>query len=421
CLQHAFKPRCETLALPNLILLRPSVTVPVPESLSSLNRQWNSIPIVGLFCAEQAAPNDVVTSLNSGLDDFLYCPFREIDLTTRIGRFLSHRSSVTHSKARSDGESRQSGSLLGHSESFRRVLEKIPFLADSDGTVLLTGETGTGKDLFAREIHNRSARKGKPFVPLNCGAVPDQLFENELFGHSKGAFTNAISLQQGLITEAEGGTLFLDEVDGLSPAAQTKLLRFLQDHEYRPLGSGKSKIADVRIIAATNVPLSRLVEAKQFRDDLYYRLMILSLDIPPLRERLEDIPLLASYFVDRYAARHGRRTIRLAPEAVQKLLAYSWPGNVRELEGVILRGVVLSTAPILQPEDLALPLAPDGLGDSLRRVKNRTIQHFEQAYLNGLLMVYRGNISHAAKAAGKERRAFQRLVRKYGLERKDFQ
>jgi two-component system response regulator AtoC len=253
--------------------------------------------------------------------------------------------------------------------------------------------------------------------------LPDHLCENELFGHAKGAFTDASSAEKGLIAEAEGGTLFLDEIDTLSASAQTKLLRFLQDQEYRPLGSSKGMIADVRIIAATNSDLRQQVRAKQFREDLFYRLNVLSLSIPPLRDNIEDIPLLANHFLARYATQYrcGRR--QLSSDAMQILIAYPWPGNVRELEGVLQRAVILCSSSILSPSDIDLPgggQADAGKTGPLRQAKTRTIGQFERAYLIDLLSAHKGNVTHAAKAAGKERRTLQRLLHKYGLERQAF-
>jgi two-component system response regulator AtoC len=313
--------------------------------------------------------------------------------------------------------------MVGISGPFRRVLARIPLLAASDATVLVTGETGTGKELAARAVHYHSRRKGKPFVPVNCGALPDPLLENELFGHAKGAYTDASAPAEGLIAEADGGTLFLDEVDALSPSAQVKLLRFLQDRTYRTLGSAKSRAADVRIVGATNEDLRALVRARRFREDLFYRLDVLALHMPPLRERIEDIPLLAQHFLGRYGAQSERPKVGLAPAAIRKLTAYAWPGNIRELEGAIHRAIVLGRSETLQPEDVDLPgmdVAPDPGGGSFREAKARAVEQFERSYLIGVLTLHDGNVSRAAREAGKDRRAFQRLLRKHGLERNAF-
>jgi DNA-binding NtrC family response regulator len=273
-------------------------------------------------------------------------------------------------------------------------------------------------------VHYQSPRRGKPFIPVNCGALPDHLFENELFGHAKGAYTDASSPEKGLVAEAEGGTLFLDEVDTLSASAQVKLLRFLQDREYRPLGCSRSITADVRIIAATNADLWQQVQSKQFREDLYYRLNIVALCLPPLRERPEDIPLLADHFLRRYAHHYGRQSLQFAAATLPKLVAYAWPGNVRELESIIQRAVLLTPAEILQPENIDLHFsAPRAVSetDSFHAAKARAIAQFERTYLNTLLAAHRGNITHAARHAGEARRSLQRLLKKHGLNRCAFE
>jgi two-component system response regulator AtoC len=313
--------------------------------------------------------------------------------------------------------------LVGESPSFRRVMEKMSLLAECRTTVLISGETGTGKEVFSRAIHYKSPRSGKPFVPVNCGALPDHLFENELFGHVKGAFTDASSAEKGLIAEAEEGTLFLDEVDTLSMAGQVKLLRFLQDGEYRPVGSARSVNADVRVIAATNTDLQKRVEEKLFREDLYYRLNPLSLLIPSLHDRIEDVVPLTTHFLDRYAREHGQDARTISAHALSKLMAYCWPGNVRELESIITRALTFSRTSMLEAEDIELPMAPGNAiprSRSLREAKNNTIATFERSYLVGLLAQYHGNVTHAAKAAGKERRSLQRLLHKHNLNRQLF-
>jgi transcriptional regulator with PAS, ATPase and Fis domain len=317
------------------------------------------------------------------------------------------------------------GSLIGESGSFLRAVQSIPVFTESDATILITGETGTGKEMFARAIHYHGRRQAKPFVPINCASLPDHLFENELFGHSKGAFTDASTEQRGLLGEAEGGTLFLDEINSLSQSAQAKLLRLLQDKEYRPLGCSKARRADVRVIAATNADLREKVEEGSFRQDLFYRLKVLGLHLPSLRERKTDIPLLVSHFVEQYAATYNRGALQVSSHALEKLQAYDWPGNVRELEGVVHQAVLfcasqsIITAHEIDLPDTKLTIQPEN--GSLRTMKAFTIAQFERAYLNDLLMVHRGNISRAAKQAGKERRSFQRLLKKYGLDRSSFQ
>ncbi len=286
--------------------------------------------------------------------------------------------------------------------------------------MLITGATGTGKELCARAIHYLSPRAGQPFVPVNCGAIPVELVENELFGHERGAYTGAAHAQHGLIHEARGGTLFLDEIDCLPLMAQTKLLRFLQDHEYRPLGSARVRRADVRVIAASNVDLEEAVREGRVRRDLYYRLNIIQLVLPPLRERREDIPLLARHFLAEYAAEFDRPAADISPDAMQALVSYDWPGNVRELEHTIERAVMLCGAEVLGGGDIVLPGRGGAADESFRQAKARVVADFEKSYVEHLLVSHEGNISGAARAAHKNRRAFWQLIRKHRIDVRRF-
>jgi DNA-binding NtrC family response regulator len=409
---------------PDLILVRPSVDLAGSELIESCKQKWHRAAILALLCPRWGQPLGEFSCLLRSVDDFLSCPFQEAELFFRVERLLRINGKASASlNLQSVREKLRLESLVGDSELFIKAIEKILPLARSNAPALILGETGTGKELFARALHYQGARHGKPFVPVNCGGVPDHLFENELFGHAKGAYTDATSQQNGLISEAEGGTLFLDEIDTLSPSSQVKLLRFLQDGEYRPLGSGRSVKSNVRVIAASNADVRAKVEKQMFRADLYHRLNVLSLCVPALRERLSDIPLLARYFIERYSKQYGEEPVHLSTAAMQKLLSYSWPGNVRELEAVIQRGLVLSSRSVLQPEDIdiAVPYRLESAGPkSLRQAKSTAMGDFERNYLATLLATYRGNISHAAKAAGKDRRTLQRLLRKYNIDRDAF-
>ena len=325
------------------------------------------------------------------------------------------------------------GELIGTSRCFLQVTGMIPLLSKSKSNVLLSGETGTGKELFARALHYSGERRGKPFVPVNCATLPEHLIENELFGHSKGAFTGAFMEKPGLFHEADGGTLFLDEINSFSMTVQSKLLRVLQNQEFRPLGSTKSRTVDVKIIAATNADLRDLVEARQFREDLFHRLNVLNAVLPPLRDRKEDILLLASHFLKVYAKEFGRGAMMLGDSAKPKLVNYAWPGNVRELESVVHRAVAMASGEKLEAQDLDVPEneRPESTGPtmtllsrglmpgegSFQEMKEKVIEEFEMAFLCKLLSTHHGNISQAARAAKKERRTFQRLLQKHGLDR----
>jgi two-component system, NtrC family, response regulator GlrR len=306
--------------------------------------------------------------------------------------------------------------LIGESPAFIAEIEKLPPLARCDATVLITGETGTGKEMFARAIHFLSPRSPKSFSPLNCGAIPVDLVENELFGHEPGAFTGANSSSAGLLRENDGGSLFLDEIDCLPLMAQVKLLRFLQEKEFRPLGAHKACRADVRVIAASNANLEQAVKEKRFRQDLFYRLNVIGLALPPLRERKDDIPMLARHFVAKYGAAFDAPARDLTQDAAQKLMLYDWPGNVRELENVIERSVVFSRQRVLRMEDIELPnrVAVEP-GKSFQALKAQAIARFECEYIRDLLRAHNGNITRAARASGKHRRAFWEMMRKYRI------
>lgn len=322
--------------------------------------------------------------------------------------------------------------MLGKSQAIEAVRVQLQRYAACDVQVLIEGETGTGKEVAAREIHYASARRDLPFVPVNCGAIPDSLFENELFGHDRGAFTDAKIAQAGLVDHARGGTLFLDEVDALSSKGQVALLRFLQDSEYRPVGSGATRTSDARIIAATNACLARQVEAGRFRRDLQYRLNALYLELPPLRARNGDIQLLADYFLCSVATRLRGPTKHWGDAAIQALNAYAWPGNVRELDNIALRAYVSTEADVISLGDLAAvePAFGDPQPVPRRRAnepemgfsaaKSRAIHQFERDYLSQLMRRAHGNVSAAARLSGTERRQLGKLLVKHGIEAKPF-
>jgi two-component system response regulator GlrR len=307
--------------------------------------------------------------------------------------------------------------LIGISVAFLNEVNKIPLIAKYNSSVLITGETGTGKELYAQRIHLMSDRAKSTFVPVNCGAIPVDLAENELFGHSRGAFTGAVGASPGLIQEADGGTLFLDEIDSLPTLVQVKLLRFLQEKTYRPLGSTKENRADVRVVAATGTNPEELVRAARLRQDLYYRLNVISVVLPPLRERREDIPLLANYFLKKHLAYSNREGVEFSPGALKKLMIHDWPGNVRELEHVVERAVVLSEGNVIDIDQISLPrIDAEDDEESFKEAKERVVTQFEKSYIQKLLMAHHGNISQAAQAAQKHRRAFWQLMRKHGIE-----
>jgi two-component system response regulator GlrR len=319
----------------------------------------------------------------------------------------------------------QAMGLVGESAVFLHMLAAIRKIANYDATVLICGETGSGKELAARAIHYQSKRSDKPFIPVNCGALPDHLIENELFGHCRGAYTDARENQTGLIAQAQGGTLFLDEVDALSAKAQVSLLRFLQDGNYRPLGAARLESADVRVLAASNVDLQQLVNRESFRADLHYRINVMELAVPPLRERGDDIILLARHFVAEAACRYDMTPRELHPETIAWLLGQRWPGNARELQNRIQREFLMCESSTILIRQAAPP--SDRRHQSDRRLaqldtlnfntaKQITLQAFERSHLIRLMRESTGNVSRAARLAGKERRALGKLLKKHSIE-----
>ena len=275
--------------------------------------------------------------------------------------------------------------------------------------------------MCARAIHYLSPRANKPFVPFNCGAIPTDLMENELFGHVQGAFTGASTPQPGLIQVADSGTLFLDDIDCLALNSQAKLLRFLQEKEYRQLGSAKMSQADVRVIAATNADLEAAVEEGRLRHDLYYRLNVIPLTLPALRDRREDIPLIARHFLHKYATEFDKQLTGFASEALQTLMLYDWPGNVRELEHAVERAVLFSEHTVIRDIDIILPQPKaTAYKASFKEAKANVINEFERNYIEKLLIAYQGNITKAAQGAQKNRRAFWQLIRKHQIEVQSF-
>jgi DNA-binding NtrC family response regulator len=315
--------------------------------------------------------------------------------------------------------------LVGESPALLKTIELLPSIAASDATVLIIGETGAGKELVARALHYLSNRASFPFVPVNCGALSDMLFEDELFGHERGAFTGAHLRRVGLIAHAERGTLFLDEVDTLTLKAQIDLLRVLQEKTFRLVGSSTEQQANVRIVAATNAPIEQLLADGRLRADLYYRLCVFSVKLLPLRERKEDIPVLVDHFLKKHTP-VGKPLSKLAPAAHAALMLCEWPGNVRELENAIIRGIHLTKSDSVGLEDLGIqskaekPSSESAQRRCFAAMKRAVIEKFERDYLTHLMSEHRGNISHAARTAGKYRRDFGRLLKKYELQPKSF-
>src|SRR5438093_157840 len=347
---------------------------------------------------------EAVKAMKDGAYDFLTKPFRREKLLKLVDKALERRDLIEQNRALKQQleDIRAKGQMIGASPSFRRMLTLVEQIADSSATVLIQGESGTGKELAARTIHERSARRTGPFVAVNCAALPDTLLESELFGYEKGAFTGAVGRKEGRFELAHGGTLFLDEVADLSLVTQPKILRVLQEGEFERLGGTRTLQVDVRIVAATNQDLAEMVKEKRFREDLYYRLNVITVRVPPLRERHEDIRLLAQYYLRIYAAKNGRKLDSFSNEALERLESYRWPGNVRELENLIERTVLLARKDRIDAEDLPEEVA--GVKrpprDAILELVGTPLAEIEQRLLDETLRITGGNKTQAAKLLG---------------------
>jgi len=357
---------------------------------------------------------EAVKAMKDGAYDFLTKPFRREQLIKLVDKALERRDLIEQNKAlkKQLEDIRSKGQMIGSSPAFRRMLTLVEQIADSSATILIQGESGAGKELVARTIHERSGRRAGPFVAVNCAALPENLLESELFGYEKGAFTGAAGRKEGRFELATTGTLFLDEVADLSLVTQPKILRVLQEGEFERLGGTRTLQVDVRIVAATNQDLAEMVKEKRFREDLYYRLNVITVRVPPLRERHEDIRLLAQYYLRIYAAKNGRKLDGFSNEALERLESYKWPGNVRELENLIERTVLLARKDRIDAEDLPEEIA--GVKrpprDAILELVGTPLAEIEQRLLDETLRITGGNKTQAAKLLGIDVRTVARKL-----------
>jgi len=386
----------------------------VSTFFESIERDAVATPVVAVV---PDGDQDLVNLATKVADDFLCLPIRPLELRHRIARLLAGPREAYRNECDRLLDEVGMTRLVGRSAAFVRAIRLVPRFARAKATVLITGETGTGKEVCARAVHHLSARRHAPFVTVDCGATPDQLFENELFGHVRGAFTDAHRDQKGLVAVAAGGTLFLDEIDSLSPAAQAKLLRLLQDQTFRPLGAERNEQANVRIIAASNHDLEACVRSKEFRADLFFRLNILRVNLPPLRDRRDDIPLLVQGLLDEFRMSDGTSAKAAAGAALRMLTAYDWPGNIRELANVVHRAVLECDGETILPEHMGLPVPPCAAPLDFRAARAVAVASFERTYVEELLRKHAGNVTHAAREAHQDRRAFGRIIKKYKIDR----
>jgi DNA-binding NtrC family response regulator len=390
------------------------------DVLMYVRERWPEISVIVL--TGHGDVQTAVSAIRAGAYDYLVKPVDTGDaLPTVLRRAIEHHRLLTRNRYLEQRleASERFGGLIGTSRAMRQVYSSVSHVASTDATVLVLGESGTGKELVARSIHEQSTRAGRAFVAINCGALTETLLESELFGHERGAFTGAVARRHGLFEEASGGTLFLDEVGELSPATQVRLLRVLQERHVRPVGSNRSIPIDVRVIAATNRNLEEEVAARHFREDLFYRLNVVAIELPPLRARGDDVLLLAQHFLAKHAARHKKASTTIAPAALSLLVSHDWPGNVRELENAMERAVILNGSDRVSIDALPVSLrnssSPPPRSPAASEPLVEARARFERRYLSEVLEAASGNLSSAAKQAGMDRSNFRRLLKRYGV------
>ena len=377
------------------------------QLFSEIQKVQPGMPVI-ILTAHGSIP-DAVAATQQGVFSFLTKPVDKDALYKAIDDALEQSAPTTDERWRQ--------AIVARSPLMERLLEQAGMVAQSDVSVLINGQSGTGKEIVAQAIHNASPRRDKPFVAINCGALPEQLLESELFGHARGAFTGAVSSREGLFQAAEGGTLFLDEIGDMPVALQVKLLRVLQERKVRPLGSNRDIDIDVRIISATHRDLPKAMARGEFREDLFYRLNVVNLKIPPLAERTEDIPLLANHLLRQSADRHKPFVRAFSTDAMKRLMAAKWPGNVRQLVNVIEQCVALTSSPVIS--DALVEQALEGENTALPTFVEARNQ-FELNYLRKLLQITKGNVTHAARMAGRNRTEFYKLLSRHELDANDF-
>ena len=414
------------------------IKMPGMDGLTFLQKMGGVDPAVAIVLMTGHGTIEMaVQALKDGAYDFVEKPFDNERILRTVGRAVE-RTRLVRENARLhhqlSGQDEQHG-FVGRSRRLMQTLDLLRRVAQSSVTVLIRGESGTGKELAARALHAMSPRAGRPMITVNCPALPEHILESELFGYRKGAFTGADRDKTGLFVEAEGSTIFLDEIADIPVSVQTKLLRVLQEKEVQPLGQNRTFKVDVRVLASTNQDLEAKIRQGEFREDLFYRLNVMTVTMPALAESAADIPLLAQHFLERFSGEHGRENMEFSAEALQGLMQHPWPGNVRELQNTVNRAVLLCPRTVIEPDDLWDPdetktaaaacpeqlLRPEGLSHlAYQQAKAMLLDRFNAVYLEEALKAAGGNVTAAARVAGMERQAFQRLLRRYDIDARSF-
>jgi len=416
----------------DLVIL--DIMMPHVDGVEVLRRVKEAHPEIEVVMVTGLSQIDsAVKCMKLGAFDYLPKPFDPEQLKSVVERALERRRLLQETDEGADGSQYRMESIIGTSPAMQRVYRLVAKAAPTNTTVLITGESGTGKELVARALHHNSLRRDRPFVAVDCNALSENLLESELFGHVKGAFTGAISSKKGMFEIAAGGTLFLDEIGNVSLSTQAKLLRVIQEREYRAVGDTRTQAANVRLLAATNKDLKAMVAAGTFRDDLYYRINIFPIEMPPLRERREDIPALAVHFLHRYADELGREINEFSEGAMSALVGYGWPGNVRELENTVQRAAIMTADPIVRRAhvagivDASAPSDPDvpRTGNELKRIKKaareRSVEDIEKAFVLEALKRNDWNVTRSAEDTGMQRANFQALMKKHNVRVRDIE
>lgn len=397
------------------------------DLLKKIKEEWTETEVI--IITGYGTVKTAVDALKYGAYDFIEKPFTPEALLNSVERCLEKKKlELENIRLRQEINALYSlDNIIGASKEMQKVFKLIATVAPTGSTVLITGESGTGKELVARAIHYNSARREQPFMVVDCGTIPENLMESELFGHTKGSFTGAVATEKGVLEAANRGTVFLDEISNLPLSMQVKLLRVLQEKEFRPVGSKKTVKIDIRFIAATNRDLSEMVKKGEFREDFFYRLNVFPVDIPPLRDRKEDIPALAYHFLHKYSKEVGRNVPHISAEAMRQLIANDWHGNIRELENVIHRAVIVCKGRTLKPEHIMIPLnreeeieTPKTLKElklKKKDLRTKSIEDIEKSFLVAALNRNDWNITKAAAEVGMQRPNFHALLKKYNISK----